>query len=77
MEDMDSALFAIPELVDYRASLDDALRLECLCRDLRIADRIRGVVAARYPGVRVEVSVRAATRDHRPMYLGKRYVAEG
>ena len=75
MEELDSTLFPIPGLVDYRASFDESLHLDCLCLDLEIAQQVRTAAKRKYPGLRVAVTVAAAARSHRPLYLGKRYIA--
>ena len=72
--ELDSVLFRIPELVDYRATLGKTLHLDCLCRDTRIADRISRAVKALYPWLEAEVSVKPAAGNHRPLYPGKRHL---
>ena len=74
METLDSRLFHIPELVDYWASWDGTLRLHCLCLRPDTADRICAAVKQVYPGQKVIVTTEAAAREHRPSYLGKRYL---
>jgi hypothetical protein len=73
IEELDSILFRIPELVDYRASWDGKLRLHCLSLG-SVADRIPACIAQRYPGVKAEISEETASGKHRPMYPGKRYI---
>ena len=73
MEELDSILFRIPGLVDYRAELDRNLHLHCLYSGSapeRIPDGVRQV----FPGTEVTVSAETAGRTHRPLYLGKRHV---
>lgn len=74
IEELDSALFAVPGLVDYRACFDGALRLDCLCLGQDIGGQIRNAVKSIHPGLETVISVQPATREHRPLYLGKRYV---
>lgn len=72
IEELDSALFAISGLVDYRAVYDGKLHLHCLCRS-RIADAVADAARQKYPQLE-EVSEEAITQEHRPLYLGKRHV---
>jgi len=73
IEELDSILFAIPGLVDYRISFDGKLRLHCLCRS-RITEAVSDAVKQKYPQLEAEVSEESAAREHRPMYPGKRYI---
>ena len=77
IEVLDSALFEIPGLVDYRASFDGILRLDCLCLDNQGADRIRRAAQQKYPRLEVLASVSPTAREHHPLYLGKRHVLLG
>ena len=74
IEELDSVLFAIPNLIDYRATFDGVLFLECVSQDLRIADRIRAAVQAVYPQQKITIKLTAATRENCPLYSGKRHV---
>ena len=74
IEELDSLLFRDPGLVDYRAGFDGRLKLDCLCLEPGKAGDLRGLVRRQYPGLDVTLSVMAANREQRPMYLGKRYV---
>ena len=75
MEMLDSALFRIPELVDYRASLDRKLHVEAVCTDTEgIEEKILDAVKKIYPHQEIAISVERYTPDHRPAYLGKRHV---
>jgi phenylacetate-coenzyme A ligase PaaK-like adenylate-forming protein len=74
MEAMDSTLFAIPGLVDYRARLAGKLHLDCLCLDLEISERIRAAVRTQLPQLEALISISPATRVHRPLYPAKRYI---
>ena len=67
--DLDSILFRTPGLIDYRATLDERLRLHCLSL-APVADKILMAV----PGLEAEISEETAARNHRPLYLGKRYI---
>jgi len=75
IEALDSALFSLPELIDYRASFDGKLHIEVRC--LTNADIIPQITAAakkQYPNMEVTVTVETADKTHRPLYPGKRYV---
>ena len=76
MEELDSRLFRIPGLVDYRASLDGRLTIEArtLCEGLQT--RISGAVKALYPDLAVVVHTSPTRSADRPMYLGKRHVVQ-
>ena len=74
MEQLDSALFPIPGLVDYRASFDGILHLDCLCSELDIVQQMRAAIAERYPGLETDITVVPAARSHYPLYLGKRHI---
>ena len=77
IEELDSALFAVPGLVDYRAGFDGVLNLECLCLDDECADEIRSAARQKYPRLEVAVSATSAVREHRPLYFGKRHILPG
>ncbi len=74
IEELDSALFRIPELVDYRASFDGQLTIEArtLCRGLKT--QIYNIVKTLYCDLQVEVNTSLCQHSDRPMYLGKRHI---
>ena len=76
MEELDSRLFRIPELVDYRASFDGRLIIEArtLCVDLQM--QIFDVAKALYTDFQIEVYTSSCQRSDRPMYLGKRHIVK-
>lgn len=77
MEMLDSELFRIPELVDYRASLDTKLHVEAFCTDSEgLEEKILDAVKGMYPHLDVAVSVEDCGLDHRPAYLGKRHIIQ-
>ena len=77
MEAMDSELFRIPELVDYRASLDTKLHVEAMCTASEgVVEEILDAVKRIYPHLEVAVSVEFSSLDHRPAYLGKRHIIQ-
>ena len=74
METLDSALFSVPELVDYRAAFDGKLHIDARCREGKGEEALLNAVRMRYPQLETEITVTPAHPDHRPMYLGKRSV---
>ena len=72
IEELDSILFRVPGLVDCRASLDGEIILHCLSL-APVTERILEAVQQKYPGWKVVISEETAGRNHRPLYLGKRY----
>ena len=73
MEELDSLLFSVPGLVDYRVSADGGWSLHCLCRE-PVTEAVFGLLRGGYPGLEWKITEQPVTRNHRPMYLGKRYV---
>ena len=73
IEELDSALFPIPELVDYQARFDRKLYLHCLCQG-HISDTVSDVLQKNYPQMEVEITAESVTLNHRPLYLGKRHI---
>ena len=73
MEELDSILYPIPGLVDYRVSMDGELILRCLSL-APVTKSIFEAVRQKYPGWKVVVSEETADRNHRPLYLGKRHI---
>ena len=77
MEALDSALFRIAELVDYRVSEDEKLHVEAFCTDSEgLEEKILDAVKGMYPHLDVAVSVEDCGLDHRPAYLGKRHIIQ-
>ena len=74
IEQLDSALFRIPELVDYRVKYDQGLKLEVRMLDLSAEKRVREEAAALYPNEPVDVCAAEIALSERPMYLRKRGV---
>lgn len=73
IEALDSALFCIPELVDYQVRFDGKLHLHCLCRS-QIVDAVAAMAHQQYPQLKVEITTETVTREHCPLYLGKRHI---
>ena len=76
MEALDSALFRIPGLVDYRVSFDGKLMIEArtLCSGLEA--QLCKAAEALYPELRIEVYTSLCQYSDRPMYLGKRHIVQ-
>ena len=74
METLDSQLFRIPGLADYRASFDGRLHIEArtLWEGLRM--QLFDAAKAVYPDLQIEVQTSRCLRSDRPMYLGKRHM---
>ena len=75
IEALDSILFPIPGLVDYRASLAGEILLHCLSLE-SVTEHILATVQQKYPGRKVVISEETADRSHRPLYLGKRHILQ-
>ena len=75
MEELDSKLFHIPELIDYRASFDGGLRIEARVLDAGSEVQICSAARELYPELQIEVHASACQPFDRPMYPGKRHIA--
>lgn len=76
MEALDSALFALEDLVDYRATLNGGLLLDARTRKPGLEAQIKALAESCCPGISAEVKTESCSLSHRPMYLGKRHVIE-
>ena len=76
IEELDSQLFRIPDLADYRASFDERLIIEArtLCEGVQM--QILGAAKALYPDLQMEVHTSSCLQSDRPMYLGKRHIVK-
>lgn len=76
IEELDSKLFHIPELVDYRTSFDGKLTIEArtLCEGVQrqIYDGAKEI----YPELQINVHSSLCRQSDRPMYLGKRHIVK-
>lgn len=76
IEELDSKLFHIPELLDYRASFDGKLTIEArtLCEGVQrqIYDGAKEI----YPDLQINVQTSLCRQSDRPMYLGKRHIVQ-
>jgi hypothetical protein len=76
MEELDSRLFRIPELVDYRASFEGGLIIEARTLSEGLQMQILGAAKALYPDLQMEVHTSSCLHSDRPMYLGKRHIVQ-
>ena len=76
IEELDSHLFRIPGLADYRVSFDEGLIIEArtLCEGLQM--QILGAAKGLYPDLQMEVHTSFCLHSDRPMYLGKRHIVK-
>ena len=76
IEELDSQLFRITGLADYRASFDGRLIMEArtLCEGLQM--QILGAAKTVYPDLRMEVHTSSCLHSDHPMYLGKRHIVQ-
>ena len=77
MEALDSALFQLPGLVDYRAAFDGCLRLDLRLTPEGSENAILGAAQRLYPGCTLVLDSQPAQLEDRPLYLGKRHVEYG
>ena len=76
IEELDSRMFRIGELVDYRASFDGRLTIDARTQSLGLEEQISGAVRSLYPDLPVEVHTSPCSYSDRPLYLGKRYIVQ-
>jgi len=74
IEELDSVLFSLSDLVDYRASFDGKLTIEAQTRKLGLENRIKEAVSSLYPDVQICAEITLCRQTDRPMYLGKRHI---
>lgn len=74
IEELDSGLFRLPELVDYRAAYDGSLTIEARTTKPGLEEAIREKAAQCCLGVEIRVNASLCRGSDRPMYLGKRHV---
>lgn len=74
MEALDSALFPLETLIDYRASFDGILRLDARTLDGSGERRLEEAARQCCPDAEISVRVSPARTEDTPMYLGKRHV---
>ena len=74
IEELDSALFGIPALVDYRASFDGQLTIEARTLCAGQEEQLCSAAKGRYPDLQICVHATLCLPSDRPMYLGKRHI---
>ena len=77
MEALDSALFSLETLIDYRASFDGSLLLEARTLDGSGEKWLEETAREVCPGKNVTVQVSPARPEDVPMYFGKRHIQYG
>jgi hypothetical protein len=76
MEELDSRLFRISGLADYRASFNGWLIIEARTLSEGLQMQILGAAKALYPDLQMEVHTSSCLHSDRPMYLGKRHIVQ-
>ena len=76
MEALDSALFSIPGLVDYRAYFDGRLHIDARTAEGNLESGLRAATRRLYPDLAVMVTTAPGSPSDRPLYQGKRYIAK-
>ena len=74
IEELDSRLFQLSWLVDYRAYYDGILHLDCFCLEQQSVEQVRTSVQKQFPQINAEISMTTVMLEYRPAYLGKRHV---
>lgn len=74
MEALDSALFRLPRLIDYRASWDGQLTIEARTAGACAEEALAEAAKALDPGLPVSVRITESQPTDRPMYPGKRHI---
>lgn len=76
IEDLDSKLFQIRELADYRVSFDGQLTIDARMLRPGLEKQVSAAAQAVYPDFRIAVHASLCRHSDRPMYLGKRHVIQ-
>ena len=76
IEELDSKLFHIPELLDYRASFDGKLTIEARTLCEGVQRQIYDAAKEIYPDLQINVHSSLCRQSDRPMYLGKRHIVQ-
>ena len=74
MEALDSKLFHISTLTDYRASFDGRLNIEARVLEPGAEAQLCNAAGALYPHLQIEVHASVCQPSDRPMYPGKRHI---
>ena len=73
MDDLDSVLFRIPDLVDYRVSYRGKYYFHCRLLN-HTTDAVLDTIEKKFPGLEAEISAESVKREQCPLYPGKRYI---
>ena len=76
IEELDSKLFRILGLADYRASFDGRLIIEARTLSEGLQMHVLGAAKVLYPDLQMEVNTSSCLYSDRPMYLGKRHIVQ-
>ena len=76
IEELDSSLFRIPGLADYRVSFDGRLIMEARTLYEGLQMQLFDAAKAVYPDLQITVCTSLCRQSDRPMYLGKRHVVQ-
>ncbi len=76
MEALDSALFRIPQLVDFRAEFDGKLRIEASVTAPDCEKQLLKTVRRLYGEADILLTMHLAASTDRPLYPGKRHILE-
>jgi len=76
MEELDSTLFRVPGMVDYRAGFDGKLHIEARTLCAGLETQICSRVQVRYPNLQIAVRTVPCQLSDRPMYPGKRHIQQ-
>ncbi len=71
---LDSLLFPIPQLVDYRASFGKELVIQAFVTDMGAREALKERLRRFCPGLPCSLEVSPASPEARPLYLGKRHI---
>lgn len=74
MEDLDSALFPLPGLVDYRASFDGSLHLDIRLTPDGVEENILHTAQKLFSNRTLQLHSQLALPTDTPLYLGKRHL---
>ncbi len=77
IEMLDSLLFFVPELVDYRAGFDGRLEIEARTLVPNVERKLLELAQSLYPQESIRVHTSLVQPTDRPMYLGKRHIVQG
>ena len=76
IEELDSKLFRIPEMVDYRASFNGELTIEARTLYEGSQRQIYNATKEIYPELQINVHTSLCQQSDLPMYLGKRHIVQ-